>query len=183
MCISSAQQSCTTINQTSLLEYPHQTVSQAVSDRIIFMPFHQITCEGRISMWQVQINGKGTHSVDISFTVWKPSNTSTSEYSLVGMNSLHVTEVYNATTLQLEPELEDQIDVEPGFVIGLHVGNTEGSSSAVSTVRVEASDQQYITYYINYAATLGVSTLLDYNTASLFKVNEIPLVSAKIGKY
>ncbi len=174
---------CTAINQSSLLENSsYQLVSQAVSDKIIFMPFYKITCNGRISTWEVQINGQGTNSVDISFTVWKPNNGSISEYSLVGKNKLHLIDVHNVTTYHLSPELEDQIDVEPGFVIGLHISNTEGPSSGVRTVHVE-SIEQYMTYYINYSATLGASSLLNYNTATFFKVNEIPLVSVEIGKY
>ncbi len=146
------------------------------------MPFYKITCQGRVAQWKVQIDGKGTESMNITFTIWKHNTaTNPSRFVLVGKNTLTLNNVHNVTTYELTPSLEDQIAVEPGFVIGLHVGRSIGPTSAVNAIGIEPNEQ-YSTYFINSDEIQDVDAFLDVSMASVISFNQIPLVAAEIGE-
>ena len=174
---------CTTINTEDVLEKMSHLTSIPTPNEMILLPFYKVTCEGRVAEWEVQVNGRGTLSQDITFTVWKPNPDSTSRYSLVGKNSLTLTDAHNIITYYLTPDFEDQIEVQPGFVIGVHMGDPEGNNSAAINAASVDSSEPFLTHYFRSINLNKADAVLDTFTATRTYNNQIPLVSAKIGEY
>ena len=120
--------------------------------------------------------------MNITFIIWKHNTaTSSSSFVLVGKNTMTLNNVLNVTTYELTPSLEDQIAVEPGFVIGFHVGRSIGPASAVNAIGIDPS-KQYSTYFINSDEIQDVDAFLDVSMASVISFDKIPLVAAEIGE-
>lgn len=128
------------------------------------------------------MNGQGTTSLEVVFTVWRPSEVDQLKYELVGNNSLTLTNIKDVCTYHLIPNKDQQIAVQPGYVIGLYISTPNGPSSAVHTLELDTTSERYSTYYIDSEVIQKSQTLLDVGTTSDTQFNQIPLISAKISK-
>lgn len=123
------------------------------------------------------------NTLEIVFTVWKPTTTSSQQYILVGNNSLSLTTNTNRTKYTLAVPRDDKsIIVEPGYVIGVYISTGDAALYMLQSNTTHST--QYTTYYIDRDDVLPRSVIDDRTILAADRViNQIPLVSAKIGQF
>ena len=147
---------------------------------MVFNPGNHIQCRGSISTWELHLNGRSQRSLEITFTVWRPLESAAKpiQYTLVGKNVLTVNTSERFESYQLSPDPEDQIDVEPGYVIGFYVNQTEGIAPQFYLVRLDSEQPMY---FISTATLEDDQPIIDTSMA-IITLDQVPLVTAKIGK-
>lgn len=85
------------------------------------IPAYNFTCNATVTRWGLSIEKKGQHRIDLQ--VWRPLEDLLGSYHLVGANTFNVKPQTGQKLLYLLPDVMDQIQVQPGDVVGLYIEN------------------------------------------------------------
>ena len=120
------------------------------------IPSYRFTCCGNITKWGVDVHpaGGGNDRVyNLDLQVWRPSPTvqTTGCYSLVGINRFTSVPLANQVA-EVTPLPQEQIEFQPGDVLGFNLENTNGDDGGV-VLLMDSPDQDggYETEEVWYA--------------------------------
>ena len=121
------------------------------------IPSYRFTCYGNITEWGVDIlPAGGMHDgfYNLDLQVWRPSPTvqTTGCYSLVGINRFTSVPLPNQVA-EVTPLPQEQIEFQPGDVLGFNLENTGGDDGGVVILMdsSERGDSGYETEEVWYA--------------------------------
>jgi hypothetical protein len=123
----------------------------------VIIPSYRFTCCGNITEWGVDVhpagdNHDGVYNLDLQ--VWRPSPTvqTTGCYSLVRNNRFTSVSLANQVAV-VTPLPQEQIEFQPGDVLGFNLENTDRDDGGVVTLidSPEQGDGGYETEEVWYA--------------------------------
>ena len=111
---------------------------------LVLVPHYQIQCSGLVSEWTAVIDGELDHkTIDLSYQVWRLGPTNNS-YTLVGKNHHKIVYNTNEHVYSFRPEMNEQIQVQIGDIIGLY---TYDSTDTKYGVRIGSFPKDSVAYY------------------------------------
>ena len=123
----------------------------------VIIPSYRFTCCGNITEWGVDVHpAGGMHDglYNLDLQVWRPSPTvqTTGCYSLVGINRFTSVPLPNQVA-EVTPLPREQIEFQPGDVLGFNLENTDGDDGGVVLLMdsSEQGDSGYETEEVWYA--------------------------------
>ena len=135
-------------------------------------PNLEIKCTGHITSWKAYTRHAEPNS--IQFQVWRPDSNDGS-YSLVGRNTLsNEKPVMEVVTLNVQSA--DNVQVQPGDVIGLYQGN----SGRGQQIRTKPDPNSM--WYFKTTGAPAIGFKLHLSNAMLVSSQHIPIITLTIGK-
>ena len=124
----------------------------------VLIPSYRFTCCGNITEWGVDVAPAGNNHdrvYNLDLQVWRPSPTvrTTGCYSLVGNNRFTSVSLANQVAIVTPlPPRQEQIEFQPGDVLGFNLENTDGNDGGV-VILIDTPDQDggYETEEVWYA--------------------------------
>lgn len=105
----------------------------------MIIPSYRFECCGSVTEWgiRVRLKRKSLFNNSLEFQVWRPSPSvnTTGCYTLVGSNSfinIHPTD----RTTTVTPLPHDQIQVQPGDVVGFYITSNSSSNTTLGDVAI-----------------------------------------------
>lgn len=125
----------------------------SLDDKQAIIPTYKFSCRGTITQWGVSTEKRGSHLIELQ--VWR--HTLPNVYHKVGSNRFNQGPKKMQKLMYLTPDPRDQINVEPGDVIGLYVSNDPDIDDNYK-IQYEPSSSVRMLYFSSHSAATNIAS-------------------------